>query len=145
MAAPERAGMGQAGATSAVAASQGRSLSDVSMADTQLGAISDLANRSLAQPLHQPDEIPVGVLDEAFALAYFQRLSPIPGVLAFWSSLAGPLQIQRQGLQARPNIDMCSPPSHWRLQVPSLNGGCVWGPYGQPGLARCSPDLQTCT
>jgi hypothetical protein len=57
--------------------------------DGLLGSVSERASRSLPQPLYQPYEITVGILDDEFALAYFYIVSPIPGVFAFsieWTS-----------------------------------------------------------
>lgn len=50
--------------------------------DGRLDVNSDLASRSLAQPLYQLYEITFGILDDEFALAYFYIFSLIPGVFA---------------------------------------------------------------
>ncbi|MDB5982604.1 MAG: hypothetical protein JWQ69_3619 [Pseudomonas sp.] len=58
-------------------------------ADGRLGVNSDLACRSLAQPLYQLYEITFGILDDEFALAYFYIFSLIPSVFAIsieWTS-----------------------------------------------------------
>ena len=50
--------------------------------DGRLDVNSDLASRSLAQPLYQLYEITFGILDDEFALAYFYIFSLIPSVFA---------------------------------------------------------------